>query len=103
VSSPDTTSSKMDDSKKKMNDLKDTVTTAVQQRTQKLNESMANVQNQLMMYGSQIQDLLGKYQADIQDYKFSVEKRGEGLSIDVAFKAAIKSRDVTGTSSDISP
>lgn len=87
------TNSKLSDVKQKATDLKNNVTNVVQQKSAQLNDTMQNVQSQLVGYGNQIQELLGNYSADIQDYKFSVEKKGEGLAIDVAFKATITPRE----------
>ena len=91
------TKSSIDDIKQKTSDLKDKVTTQVQQTSTKINQTMDNVQQQLMTYGNQIQELLGNYSADVQDYRFSIEKKGEGLSIDVAFKASILPKDTADT------
>ena len=84
--------------------VKDTVKqvrTVARRQGQRLNTSMDNVQRQLMSYGSQIQDMLGNYQADIDDYKFSIEKKGDGLSIDVALKATIAPK--AAVAADIPP
>ena len=56
-----------------------------------LSQSMDNVKSQLMTYGSQIQEYLGKVDAKVENYKFSIEKSDGGLSIDCQFKATIQS------------
>ncbi len=50
---------------------------------------MDNVKTQLATYGGQIQDFLSGMKADIEQYKFLVEKRGDGLAVDIEFKATI--------------
>jgi len=61
----------------------------VQSRKEKINESMDNAKQQLMTYGNQIQEYLGEIDAKIDTYKFSIEKRDGGLSVDIAFRATI--------------
>jgi len=63
-------------------------------RTVNLNQSMDNVKNQLITYGNQIQEYLGKIDAKVENYKFSIEKTDGGLSIDCHFKATIQSNGV---------
>ncbi|MHB8567617.1 MAG: hypothetical protein ACYC7D_13445 [Nitrososphaerales archaeon] len=53
--------------------------------------SMDNVRSQLTTYGSQIQDFLSGMKADIQQYKFLIEKKENGLAVDIEFKATISS------------
>jgi hypothetical protein len=62
------------------------------QSSNKLNESMESAKEQLLTYGSQIQEYLGKLDANINGYKFSVEKQGDGLLIDIAFSAMVHPR-----------
>ena len=50
---------------------------------------MENVKNQLMSYEHQIREYLDKLEATVDTYKFSVEKHGEGLTIDMALKATV--------------
>jgi hypothetical protein len=58
-----------------------------------LSQSMDSVKNQLMTYGSQIQEYLGKIDAKVENYKFSIEKTDSGLSIDCHFRATIQSNE----------
>jgi hypothetical protein len=51
------------------------------------------IRSQLMTYGNEIQEYLNKVDAEVKDYKFSVEKQGNGIAIDVAFKATIRMKD----------
>jgi hypothetical protein len=49
-----------------------------------------NVKSQLTKYGSQIQEYLKSINANVENYKFSVEKGDNGaLSIDLEFRATI--------------
>ncbi|MGI0090399.1 MAG: hypothetical protein ACREBS_01695 [Nitrososphaerales archaeon] len=101
-------SAKVEDAKQKANELKRNVSDATRQASQKANESMSNVQQQLMTYGNQIQQLLNTVAANIEDYRFTVEKIEDGLKIDVAFKATIRakggsSQEATAAESEISP
>jgi hypothetical protein len=58
--------------------------------TVNLGQSLDNVRNQLMIYGNQIREYLGKMDAQVEGYKFSVEKTDGGLLIDCQFKATIR-------------
>jgi hypothetical protein len=60
------------------------------EHTISLSQSMDSVKNQLMTYGNQIQEYLGKIDAKVENYKFSVEKTDSGLSIDCHFKATLQ-------------
>ena len=55
-----------------------------------INQSMDTVRNQLTTYGTQISEYLGKIDAKVDRYKFSVEKIDGGLSIDFQLSAMIK-------------
>lgn len=61
------------------------------------NEKLGNIQEQLASYGTQLQNYLNNVKADIHDYKFSVEKRENGLDIDVRFKAEVRLDAATDT------
>lgn len=45
-----------------------------------------------MSYESQIKEYLDNLEATVDTYKFSVEKHGDGLSIDMALRAAIHAK-----------
>ncbi len=53
-------------------------------------QSIDSIRNQLSDYGNQIQEYLKNVNATVEDYKFSIEKKDNGLSIDVEFKASIQ-------------
>ncbi|MFI5420381.1 MAG: hypothetical protein ACHQ1H_05390 [Nitrososphaerales archaeon] len=58
--------------------------------TKELSQSADAVRNQLVSYGNQIQEYLSSIDAKVENYKFSVEKTANGLSIDCQFKAMIQ-------------
>ncbi len=53
-------------------------------------QSIDSIRKQLSDYGNQIQEYLKNVNAMVEDYKFSIEKKDNGLSIDVEFKASIQ-------------
>ena len=55
------------------------------------NMSVENVKTQISSYGNQIQNFLSATKVDIQQYRLLVEKNGNGVNIDIAFKAIISS------------
>lgn len=57
-----------------------------------VNQAIGNIQNQISAFGNQLEEYLDSIDADIQGYKFSVEKVDNGLNIDVLFKAKIKAQ-----------
>jgi hypothetical protein len=48
-----------------------------------------SVKHQLLSYENQIREYLDRLEATVDTYKFSVEKHGEGLTLDMALKATI--------------
>jgi len=52
--------------------------------------SLEDAKTQLISFGNQIHEYLGKVDANIENYKFSVEKLEDGIAIDVAFRATLK-------------
>lgn len=54
-------------------------------------DSTTNIKSAMANYGNQIQEYLDKINANVQNYKFTVEKSANGgLSIDLEFKATIE-------------
>ena len=53
---------------------------------------MDNVRNQISSYEHQIREYLDKLDATVDAYKFSVEKHGDGLTIDISLRATIQSK-----------
>jgi len=54
--------------------------------------SLDNVRNQISSYEHEIREYLDKLDATVEAYKFSVEKHGDGLTIDMSLKATIHSK-----------
>ena len=77
---------------KKRVHLKKSVSENRKLKSEKLNESLERARDQLLTYGSQIQEYLEKVEANVDGYKFSVERQDDGLSIDIAFRATVLPR-----------
>lgn len=54
--------------------------------------SIDNVRTQISSYERQIREYLDKLDATVDAYKFSVEKHGDGLTIDISLRATIQSK-----------
>jgi hypothetical protein len=74
---------------KQATEMKKNVSESLHENSEKLNESLDGVKKQLLSYSTQIQEYLGKVDASIDGYKFSIEKQGDGLTIDIAFRATV--------------
>jgi hypothetical protein len=61
--------------------------------TQKKVFSLDDVRSQFGNYDKLIRDLLAKFDAQVQNYKFSIEKSEKGMDIDVAFKVSISTTE----------
>jgi hypothetical protein len=57
-------------------------------------DSLSSIQDQLTAYSNQIREYLNRVDADIENYKFAVEKTDDGLKIEVMFKGTLSSKDV---------
>jgi len=62
---------------------------SVHHQTEKLNDSLDTVRKQLVTDGDEIQEYLGKVDAKVDSWKFSIEKQNEGLTVDIAFRATV--------------
>lgn len=58
---------------------------------------MEEVRKHIMSFGSQLHEYLDTIQAEVENYKFTVEKHGEGVEVEVQFKAYVhpKTSDVS--------
>jgi hypothetical protein len=56
----------------------------------KLGENLDDVKGRLLAYENQIKDYLDNIEAHVEGYKFSVERQGDALLIDIALKAKIQ-------------
>jgi len=52
-------------------------------------EPKVGVKQHLSNYSNQVQDYLDKVDAKIDGFKFTLEKHGEGLTIDLSFRATL--------------
>jgi hypothetical protein len=57
--------------------------------------SLEDARAKLSSLGTQIQEYLDKVDANIETYKFSVEKTEGGLAVDVSFKATVKGKQTS--------
>jgi len=55
-----------------------------------LGENLDDVKRQLLVYENQIKDYLDNIEAHVEGYKFSIERQGDALVIDIALKAKIQ-------------
>ncbi len=51
--------------------------------------SLEDIRHQILSFGTQIHEYLGKVEADVEGYRFTVEKHGDGVEVEVQFKAFI--------------
>jgi len=58
-------------------------------KNEKGGTSLDGVKSQIETYGTQIREYLNSHQATIDAYKVSVEKDGEGFTVDFALRAKI--------------
>jgi hypothetical protein len=80
----------------KANEIKARINDSVTAQQQRVKESLSNVQDRLATYGNQIGEYLKSIDADVQDYRFAIEKTGgDSLSVDVLFKAKISLNNST--------
>jgi sulfate adenylyltransferase subunit 1 (EFTu-like GTPase family) len=56
--------------------------------------SMDSIMSQLSNYVDQIRQYLDHVEAKVEGYKFAVEKRENGVTIDVAFRASVTQKDL---------
>lgn len=52
--------------------------------------SMESVRHEILSFGTQIHEYLSKVEANVEDYKFNVQKSGDGVEVEVNFKALIR-------------
>jgi len=60
-----------------------------EKQSQNKNESVGGVKQHLTNVGNQVQDYLDKVDAKIDGFKFTLEKHGEGLTVDLSFRATL--------------
>lgn len=62
-------------------------------------DGLESVGNQLSAYESQLRRTLHDLDAKIDSYHFSIEKAGEGITIDLAIRTTIKFKHKAGSDS----
>jgi len=55
-----------------------------------LGEDLESVGSQIRAYEKQFRDYLDRFDASVDDYKFSVEKKGEEFVIEVGLRARVR-------------
>ena len=70
-----------------------TVTTGekkpMSEERKELRVAMETVRRQMQSFGNQLHEYFDHIQADVENYKFIVEKHGDGLEVEVEFKAFV--------------
>ena len=60
--------------------------------------TLQELRSRIATYRTEMRGYLDSHEATVEMYKFSVEKEGDGYSIDVAVKASIHPKNKTGIS-----
>jgi hypothetical protein len=58
--------------------------------------SARDVRARISAYRSQVHDYLENLDGNVDSYKFAVEKQGDGIVVDVAFRASIHPKNKAG-------
>ncbi len=56
------------------------------------NLSLQQIRSRIAGYESELRQFLDSHQANVETYKFSVEKEGDGFSVEVDIKASLHPR-----------
>ena len=62
------------------------------------NLSLQQIRSRLVTYESELRQFLDTHQANVETYKFSVEKEGDGFSIEIDIKASLHPKNRSGAS-----
>jgi hypothetical protein len=62
------------------------------------NLSLQQIRSRLATYESELRRFLDTHQANVETYKFSVEKEGDGFSVEVDIKASLHPKSRSGAS-----
>ena len=52
-------------------------------------EALKNVGSDFVSFGNQLHEYLENVHADVENYKFTVEKHGDGIEIEIQLKAYV--------------
>jgi hypothetical protein len=64
------------------------------EKEEKTDTSMDAVMSHLNTFGNQLRDYLDNVEAKVEGYKFAVEKKENGVTIDASFKAFVRPREM---------
>ena len=56
---------------------------------------LEGARKQVLQFGRQVEDYLNNIEADVESYKFSVEKKADGAELEVEFKVLIRPKAKT--------
>jgi hypothetical protein len=59
--------------------------------------SLEEVRERILSYENEIKDYLDNLNANVEYYKFSVEKHGDGVTVEVSVKATIRPKHTEAT------
>jgi len=62
------------------------------------NLSLQQIRSRLTTYENELRQFLDTHQANVETYKFSVEKEGDGFSVEVDIKASLHPKNRSGPS-----
>jgi len=62
------------------------------------NLSLQQIRSRLATYEKELRQFLDTHQANVETYKFSVEKEGDGFSVEVDIKASLHPKSRSGPS-----
>ena len=57
--------------------------------------NLETVRKEILQFGRRMEDYLNKVEANVESYKFTVEKRADGAELEVEFKALIRPKTKT--------
>ncbi|HZW56455.1 MAG TPA: hypothetical protein VFF30_09220 [Nitrososphaerales archaeon] len=61
------------------------------------NVPMAKIGHQMTAFGNTIREYLEKVDANVENYKFSVAKHGDGLDVELELKVLVQPKSVSKT------
>jgi hypothetical protein len=64
------------------------------EKEEKTDTSMDAIMNHLNNYGNQLREYLDHVEAKVEGYKFAVEKKENGVTIDASFRAFVRPREM---------
>ena len=62
------------------------------------NLSLQQIRSRLVTYENDLRQFLDSHQANVETYKFAVEKEGDGFSVEIDIKASLHPRTKSGPS-----